>query len=337
MREGDRKTEFFNACAKTRFSKNRINSISDDHGEIYRGDQTIGRHAQQFFTKIYKSNGRPVSVIDFADFTPTVTSTKNDNLNREFSDEEIFNAVSAVGDDRAPGPDGLTARFYKSCWDVAGPNMIKEVKNYFRTSYMKPSINHTNICMIPKINNPETLSDYKQIALCNVLYKIISKCLVARLKTHLDSIVYDSQAAFIPGRLINDNVMIAHEIMHSLMVRKRVAKSYMAIKTDVSKAYDRVEWNFLETTMRLFGFCERWIDWIMGAVCTVRYSVLINGVPHGTIKPERRIRQGDPLSPYLFILCADVLSHLIKSRVSDGDSRGIRIELGDSSITHLNS
>lgn len=80
---------------------------------------------------------------------------------------------------------------------------------------MKPSLNHTNICMIPKIKNPETLSDYRPIALCNILYKIILKCLVARLKTHLDAIVSDAQAAFIPGRLVNDNVMIAHEMMHS--------------------------------------------------------------------------------------------------------------------------
>jgi len=189
--------------------------------------------------------------------------------------------------------------------------------------------------MIPKIQNPTTLSDYRPIALCNVLYKIISKCLVTRLKAHLDSIVSDSQAAFIPGRIINDNVMIAHEIMHSLKVRKRVSKTYMAVKTDVSKAYDRVEWDFLETTMRLFGFCDKWIGWIMAAVKSVHYSVLINGSPHGYISPTRGIRQGDPLSPYLFILCGDILSHLIKTKALSGDIRGVRIGNGATAITHL--
>jgi len=144
--------------------------------------------------------------------------------------------------------------------------VVKEVKNFFATSNMRSDINHTTICMIPKINNPLTLSGYRLIALCNVLYKIISKCLVNRLKVHLNSIVSDSQAAFIPGRIINDNVMIADEVMHSLKVRKRVSKTYMAVKTDVSKAYDRVESDFLETTMRLFGFCDKWISWIMVAV-----------------------------------------------------------------------
>lgn len=91
----------------------------------------------------------------------------------------------------------------------------------------------------------------------------------------------------------------------------------------------------METTLRLFGFCEQWISWIMGTVTSVQYSVLINGSPRGLIKPERGIRQGDPLSPYLFILCADILSHLIKSRVDDGDIRGIRIGIGVPSVTHL--
>lgn len=241
MIEGDRNTCFFHACTKTRFAKNRIYTIKDDHGIVYNGDNDIGLHAQRFYSEIFASNGRSVSPIDFADFKPTVTQSMNSDLCREFSDDEIYNAVCLIGDDKAPGPDGLTARFYKTCWDIVGADVILEVKNYFRTATMKPLVNHTNICMIPKITNPETLSDYRPIALCNVLYKIISKCLVARLKTHLDAIVSDAQAAFIPGRLVNDNVMIAHEIMHSLKARKRVSQSYMAVKTDVSKAYDRVE------------------------------------------------------------------------------------------------
>ena len=129
--------------------------------------------------------------------------------------------------------------------------------------------------------------------------------------------------------------MVAHEMMHALKARKRTSQSYMAVKTDVSKAYDRVEWNFLETTMKLFGFNAQWISWIMGTVRSVSYSVLVNGIPIGTILPQRGIRQGDPLFPYLFILCADILGHLIKSRVKDGDIRGIQIGNGVQSVTHL--
>jgi len=302
---------------------------------MFTGDKEIGEHAQDFFTYIFSSNGIQVSPLNFADFNKTVTQTANLELTKDFIDNEIYEAICQMGDDKAPGPDGLTARFYKQCWDIVGVEVVKEVKNFFATSNMRSDINHTNICMIPKINNPLTLSGYRPIALCNVLYKIISKCLVNRLKVHLNSIVSDSQAAFIPGRIISDNVMIADEVMHSLKVRKRVSKTYMAVKTDVSKAYDRVEWDFLETTMRLFGFCDKWISWIMVAVKSVHYSVLINGSPHGYIKPTRGICQGDPLSPYLFILCGDILSHLIKRKAASGELQGVCIGNGVPAITHL--
>lgn len=131
-----------------------------------------------------------------------------------------------------------------------------EVKSFFATGKLSRGLNHTNICMIPKNKCPKTLSDFRPIALCDVLYKIISKILVHRLKLSLDKIVSDSQAAFIPGRLINDNVLIAHELMHSLKSRKRVSQTYMAVKTNITKAYDRVDWNFLECTLRAFGFAE---------------------------------------------------------------------------------
>lgn len=109
----------------------------------------------------------------------------------------------------------------------------------------------------------------------------------------------------------------------------------MAIKTYISKAYDRVEWNFLEKTMRAFGFSETWIGWIMATVIMVKYSVLINGNPQGYIIPQRGLRQGDPLSPYLSILCADVMSHLLDFKARKGKINGIKIGNVVPRITHL--
>ena len=195
--------------------------------------------------------------------------------------------------------------------------------------------NHTNICLIPKIKGPTSMVDFRPIALCNVSYKIISKILVNRLKTHLSSIISDNQAAFIPGRMITDNNIIAHEIFHALKARKRQSKSYMALKTDITKAYDRLEWNVLETTMKHMGFDNKWIQWIMMCVTTVSYSVLINGSPRGLITPARGIRQGDPLSPYLFIFCAEVLSHMMNQATAKRQLQGIKISDHGPSVTHL--
>ena len=143
---------------------------------------------------------------------------------------------------------------------------MKEVHNFFENGVFDKSMNHTNLCLIPKPEHPRHMSDYKPIALCNVSYKIISKILVGRLKKHLSSIISEEQAAFILGRVIIDNVIISHEITHALKVKKRCSTSYTAIKTDITKAYDRLEWDFLQATMFKFGFDVRWIEWIMTCV-----------------------------------------------------------------------
>ncbi|CAA7051877.1 unnamed protein product [Microthlaspi erraticum] len=152
---------------------------------------------------------------------------------------------------------------------------------------------------------------------------------------HLSGVISENQAAFIPGRMITDNVIVAHEMYYALKSRKRQAKSYMALKTDITKAYDRLEWRFLEETMRHMGFCQQWISWIMKCVSSVNFKVLINGSPKGLIRPERGIRQGDPLSPYLFILCAEVLSHLMHQAGASRKVQGMKLSQSCPNINHL--
>lgn len=109
----------------------------------------------------------------------------------------------------------------------------------------------------------------------------------------------------------------------------------MSIKTDISKAYDRVEWNFLEKVMSQLGFADRWINWIMKCVRTVSYEVLINGSPYGHIQPTRGLRQGDPLSPYLFLFCAEVLSQMLSKAVRDKHIHGMQLTKDCPVISHL--
>lgn len=118
---------------------------------------------------------------------------------------------------------------------------MTEIKSFFENGVLDPQMNHTNLCFIPKIYPPTGMKEFRPIALCNVSYKIISKILVNRLKKHLHHIISENQNAFIPGRIISDNIVVAHEILHSLKARKRQATSYMAVKTDITKAYDRLE------------------------------------------------------------------------------------------------
>ena len=175
----------------------------------------------------------------------------------------------------------------------------------------------------------------RPISLRNVIYKIISKVLANRLKLILPQIISTTQSAFVPGRLITDNVLVAYETLHAMHNRKKGKKGALALKLNVSKAYDRVEWGFLKGMMIKLGFLEVWVDRVMSCVSTPFFSIRINGKAYGNIVPTRGIRQGDPLSPYLFLLCAEGFMSLLAKAKSKGRLHGVAVRKRAPSVTNL--
>uniref|UniRef100_A0A2N9G3K6 Reverse transcriptase domain-containing protein n=1 Tax=Fagus sylvatica TaxID=28930 RepID=A0A2N9G3K6_FAGSY len=184
-------------------------------------------------------------------------------LLHRFTEIEVVSAMKQMAPFKALGPDGMPPVFYQSYWHVVGPEVIQAVLDCLNTGKLLPSLNHTFVTLIPKIKNPKRVTDYRPISLCNVIYKLISKVLANRLKFFLPCVISETQSAFVPGRLITDNVLIAFETLHHMHNKRTGKVDSMALELDMSKAYDRVDWGFLEQIMLKMGFHTKWVSLIM--------------------------------------------------------------------------
>ncbi|XP_056862666.1 uncharacterized protein LOC130510404 [Raphanus sativus] len=335
LKQGDRNTGFFHAATRTRRALNSIPVLEDAQGGAVYEEKDITRVISDYFTQIFSTNGNN-SFSQIQDLlSRKVTPEMNEMLISIPSDSEIREVVLSINGNKAPGPDGFSATFYQAYWHIVSVDVIRDVRNFFISSYLHPQQNETHIRLIPKITGPRSVADYRPIALCNTHYKIIAKILTRRLKPLLPVLVSNTQSAFVTGRAISDNVLITHETLHFLRTSEATKRCSMAVKTDMSKAYDRIEWSFVKEVLGLLGFDPIWIGWIMSCIESVSYSFLINGSPQGLVKPSRGLRQGDPLSPHIFILCTEVLSALCAKGQADGSLPGVRVSHNSPLINHL--
>ena len=236
---------------------------------------------------------------------------------------------------KAPGPDGIPALVPQKCWNIMGPTITQATLGFLKSGFILKELNNTFITLIPKCQSPEMVGDFRPINLCNIAYKVASKILANRLKSIMEDIITPYQNAFIKGWLISDNLIIAHELLHTIKTKKKGRARFVAIKVDLSKAYDRLSWNFLEAVLQKMGFSQLWINSIMQCVSIVTYRILINGAPTENIKPTRGIRQGDLLSTYLFIICANILSCMLLDIENKGLIQGIDLRKGEMRMSHL--
>lgn len=308
----DQNSKFFHAHLKSRQSRNRISVIYDEQRNKLTDTIKIEHEFGGFFQSLLGTSARELPCIDIeiARDGPCLSKEQQQMLSARVTKEEIDEAVRELPDEKEPGIDGFPAEFFKTYWSVVREETRKAVTEFFMKGKMLKSINCTTVTLVPKVTRPKFVKEFRPIACCTTHYKIIVKIITSRLKLVVDSIVGPAQSAFIEGRNILDNVIIAHELVKGYN-QKRVSPR-CCIKVDIRKAYDSMEWPFLKMILMEFGLPMGFVNLIMECVTTVSYSLILNGGLTEKFQAKKGLRQGDPMSPYLFVLVMEYLNRSLK-------------------------
>ncbi|KAK3229534.1 hypothetical protein Dsin_001415 [Dipteronia sinensis] len=210
-----------------------------------------------------------------------------------------------------------SAILFQNQWSVCKKDLVHLVVGSFKYRSFPIKLNETYIALVPKIPSPRDMTHLRFISLYNTTYKIISKVIVHWLSSLMPDLIIPSQVAFVPGGQIQDNIIVAQEVLHKLKIIKG-KKGYFSWKIDIVKAYDRLQWSFIRNVIVEVGLKGSLVDSIMLCVSTVHYKTVLNGELTDSFTPMCGITQREPLSPYLFVLCMEKLSHLVNQKVNVG-------------------
>jgi hypothetical protein len=239
MHQGDRNTSFSIISPRLR-KKNTISKLKHDNGIWVEGIDALKPLILNYFTNLFSSEVHVVDPAMLEKINPRVDNDMNNLFLAPFDVDDVKKVAFSIGDLKAPGPDGLHAVFYKMFWDICGVAITQEVFQALNSGIIPDYWNNTTIVLIPKVDDPEN-KQYCPINLCNVIHKIISKMLAHRLKGILPDIISPMQSAFVPGKIIADNILVACESIHAIKNKRNGSNGWCAVKLDMHKAYDRVE------------------------------------------------------------------------------------------------
>ncbi|XP_010451229.1 PREDICTED: uncharacterized protein LOC104733344 [Camelina sativa] len=306
LKTGDQNNIAFHSSAKLREMKNNIKEIHCDDGRVADTHDRIKFEAERYFKT-------------FLNYSPA------DYV--ECSKEELADILDYKCDEH---DKNILTR--EASWSVVGEDCAVAIQSFFQTGFLPKGVNSTILALIPKKKEARTMKDYRPISCCNVLYKIISKILANRLKLILPKFISSNQSAFIKDRLLMENILLATELVKDY--HKDSVSPRCAMKIDISKAFDSVQWGFLLNTMHALEFPDTYIHWIRTCITSALFSVQVNSELAGYFGSKRGLRQGCSLSPYMFVICMNVLSRRL-DRAALHKKFGFHPNCQSLNLTHL--
>ncbi|KAK8938531.1 hypothetical protein KSP39_PZI010850 [Platanthera zijinensis] len=304
LTEGDSNTAYFHSMASNRRRGNRIHQVGDSTGNLTEDPAAIEAAFVQFFEQKWLDHSPSLDGWPSLAAKLVLSDLTQQSLLRPVTEEDIWDAIKTMKANRSPGADGITSSFLKHFWALVKTDVCRAIIEFFTLGVMDPSWKETIVVLLPKTPNATSPEQFRPISLCPIFYKIVAKILVGRLQHILPSFISEEQGAFVPGRQISHQYFLAQEILHKF--RFSTAKAgFMALKIDMSQAYDKMCWATLLKLLQDLGFPQQ---------------------------SARGFRQGCPLSPYLFILCSELLSLAFQQL---GPELGVTLSTPGPCISHL--
>nr|GEV48263.1 RNA-directed DNA polymerase, eukaryota [Tanacetum cinerariifolium] len=263
-------------------------------------------------------------------FTNRLSPDQVVDLDSNVSRDEIRKAVWDCRENKSPSPDGYTFEFFRKIWSFVGLDFCSAVEHFFVNGYFSKGCSSSFIALIPKVTDAKFITDFRPISLIGCVCKVVTKILANRLAMVISDLISDTQSTFVAKRQILDGPFILNELLNWC---KKTKKQTMFFKVDFAKAYDSVRWDYLLDVLQAFGFGPNWCRWIRGTFYSARASILVNGSPTSKFSFFRGLKQGDPLSPYLFILIMESLHISFSRAIADGFLNGIKLK--GPTISHL--